>query len=347
MKKSIDERNYGIDLLRIVAMFMVVLLHSLGQGGVLKSVVIGSFQYKVAWLMEICAYGAVDIFALISGYVAYNDKEKKNNYANYVILWFEVVFYGLLITVCFNIYNPSLISIKDYLMAIFPVSNDAYWYFTAYTGLFILMPLLDAGLRNIDNVVCKNMLFLLLVLFSFINTFTDVFKLSKGYSFVWLVILYILGGIIKKCNLGSKLKKYQIILSIVGLFIITYLFKIYGNGKISDLLISYISPTILISAILFIIYFSRIKFNDLGIKIVKFLAPSTFSVYLINTNRLVFKYIIKNMFIFTANQSFLCIIFIPISFSIVFVIGSILIDKLRQLLFQKIQLKYRIEKIIG
>ena len=32
-------RNYGIDLLRIVSMFMVVLLHTLGQGGILKSTV--------------------------------------------------------------------------------------------------------------------------------------------------------------------------------------------------------------------------------------------------------------------------------------------------------------------
>ena len=347
MKKSMVDRNYGIDLLRIVAMFMVVLLHSLGQGGVLKSVVIGSFQYKVAWLMEICAYGAVDIFALISGYVAYNDKEKKINYANYVILWFEVVFYGLLITVCFNIYNPSLISIKDYMMAIFPVSYDAYWYFTAYTGLFILMPLLNAGIRNIDKTTCKKITFLLFLLFSFVNTFTDVFKLSKGYSFTWLVILYIFGGMIKKYNLGNKIKKYQIIISIISLFVITYLLKIYGPVKTTDLLISYTSPTILSSAILFLIWFSRIRLNSFVIKIVKFSSSSVFSIYLINTNRLVFKHIIKDMFIFIANQSFLCIIFIPICFSFMFVVGAILIDKIRQLLFEKIQLKYCIEKIIG
>ena len=32
---SMEERNYGIDLLRIVSMMMVVLLHVLGQGGIL------------------------------------------------------------------------------------------------------------------------------------------------------------------------------------------------------------------------------------------------------------------------------------------------------------------------
>ena len=64
------ERNAGIDLLRIVSMFFVVVLHSLGQGGILFNTAVGSSQYKVAWLLEIFAYGAVDIFALISGYVS-------------------------------------------------------------------------------------------------------------------------------------------------------------------------------------------------------------------------------------------------------------------------------------
>ena len=29
------KRNYGLDLLRMVAMFMVLLLHTMGQGGIL------------------------------------------------------------------------------------------------------------------------------------------------------------------------------------------------------------------------------------------------------------------------------------------------------------------------
>lgn len=29
------QRNYGLDLLRMAAMFMVLLLHTMGQGGIL------------------------------------------------------------------------------------------------------------------------------------------------------------------------------------------------------------------------------------------------------------------------------------------------------------------------
>ena len=74
MKKQ--DRNYGIDLLRILSMVFVIVLHSLGQGGILSASVSQSSQYKAAWLLEIIAFCAVDIFGLISGYVSYNKTTK-------------------------------------------------------------------------------------------------------------------------------------------------------------------------------------------------------------------------------------------------------------------------------
>ena len=70
-----NKRNYGIDFLRILAMFFVVILHSLGKGGLLDNTVVDSPQYKLVWFMEVCAYCAVNIFALISGYVSFKQKE--------------------------------------------------------------------------------------------------------------------------------------------------------------------------------------------------------------------------------------------------------------------------------
>ena len=53
-----DRRNYGIDLLRLVAMFMVVILHVLGQGGVLSATT--GDKHHIAWFLETAAYCAVD-----------------------------------------------------------------------------------------------------------------------------------------------------------------------------------------------------------------------------------------------------------------------------------------------
>ncbi len=54
------KRNYGIDLLRLVLMYMVCMLHTLGQGGILGVCQAGTVEYKAFWFLEILSYCAVD-----------------------------------------------------------------------------------------------------------------------------------------------------------------------------------------------------------------------------------------------------------------------------------------------
>ena len=77
---QIKERNYGIDLLRIISMFMVTLQHFCRQGGLVGTPEDGLSFYILTAFVVIC-YGAVDIFALISGYVMRRSKVKYQNLA--------------------------------------------------------------------------------------------------------------------------------------------------------------------------------------------------------------------------------------------------------------------------
>ena len=64
-----ERRNYGIDLLRMLAMWMVIILHILNKGGVLSAAAPLSAGYEAAKLLEAGAYCAVNCYGLISGYV--------------------------------------------------------------------------------------------------------------------------------------------------------------------------------------------------------------------------------------------------------------------------------------
>lgn len=347
-----NERNYGIDLLRILSMFFVIILHCLGQGGLLWNTDINSIQYKFVWFLEICAYCAVDIFALISGYVSYTDKPKKFKISNYINMWLQIVFFGIFITSIFDFVCPSLISKSDYVIVLFPVINNLYWYFTAYTGLFFLMPFINNGIRMCSNNTMKKTSFVIILLFSATSILFDGFELNGGYSFIWITLIYILGATIKKCDIGNKIKNYQIIIGILFLYIITYLYKIYGfeisifNIKITkDALVSYTSPTVLGVAILYLLKFSQIKFNSFSKKIIAFSAPSAFTIYILNNHRLIWNHVMKNLFITLANQSVIKICISVMIFSSSFVIISILMGKLQLLLFKKIKIKQLIDKI--
>lgn len=352
--KIINNRNYGIDILRVISMLFVIVLHSLGHGGILKTAIVNSPQYKVAWIMEIIAYCAVDIFAIISGYVAYTDKEKDVKYSNYIKLWLEVVFYGLLINIIFNLININFVHITDYIKVLFPVSYELYWYFTAYTGLFILMPIINKGIRNLDNNMLKKVFVIIFVFFSLLGVVFENFELYRGYSFIWITLLYILGMIMKKCNIGSNLSKSKIIIGIVLLYLTTYLYRIYGfdykalNIEITkSLFVSYISPTMVGVSILYVLLFSKFKFNEKINNVIAFLASSSFAIYIINEHKLVKKLIMTNLFVGIANDSIFKIIFYVIGFSIIFVILSILIDKFRIFIFKICKINELSEKIVN
>ena len=57
-----DKRNYGIDLLRILAGFYVIVLHAFGRGGVLENLPEETISFRVVWMLEIISYSAVNIF---------------------------------------------------------------------------------------------------------------------------------------------------------------------------------------------------------------------------------------------------------------------------------------------
>ena len=141
----------------------------------------------------------------------------------------------------------------------------------------------------------------------------------------------------KKCNIGKNLKAWWAIIGIVALIIITYLYKMYGftcDRITKDLLISYCSPTVLGMSILYIIWFSKMKFNNIFKKIIAFASVSSFSIYIINNHALVWDNVMNLLFQSIANGRIRYIILNPIIFSLLFVIGAILIDKVRVVFFK-------------
>lgn len=347
---SEDKRNYGIDLLRIVSMLFIVILHCNFRGGLIPSVNANSIQYKFVWLIEVIAYCAVDIFALITGYVMCDKKGIKIK--NYLNLWLEVVFYSFFITLIFDIYNTNLVSPRDYIYSLLPVTNRQWWYFTAYTGLFFLVPFLNKAINSFSNKQLKIMFLFIIILFSFYDTVANAFNLNKGYSLLWIILLYVLGAIIKKCKILNNGTSYKLFIIMIGLYLITYLYKICGfeyeffNIKITkNLLISYTSPTIVGTSILYILIFSRIKFNDTFKKIISFAAPSAFAVYILNNHICVWNNIMCGLFSRFAYSSIIVIFIYIISFSVLFVVGSILIDKARIKLFKILKVYTITDKI--
>ncbi len=116
-KDKLKQRNFGIDLLKIVSMLLVVILHIIGKGGVLGVVEPGTYRYVASWLVEIGAYCAVNCFALASGYTGFRSSRRPSNL---LLLWLRVLFYSVGITVCFAVLSPDSVTPGQWRAAFLP-----------------------------------------------------------------------------------------------------------------------------------------------------------------------------------------------------------------------------------
>ncbi len=301
------KRNYGIDLLKIIIMFMVVLLHILDEGGVLSNTVKLSDKYWIAWFLECAAFCAVNCFAIISGFVMHNSTAK---ISRILALWLQIVFYSLITTCILWVADPSSVSINSIITAVFPITRKQYWYLSAYFGMYIFVPLLNLIIEKCERQILKRIFILIFIFMCVIPTgmHSDPYNLNSGYSTAWLCLLYLLGGYIEKYNILSKLKKMtsmflfwiSIIVSICFKALIEYCITyVLGNSINISFggwgVISYLSPTIILAAVFLISYFSKLNFSWGGVeRIIKLLSNASLGVYIIHCSPFVWNKVISD-----------------------------------------------------
>lgn len=343
-------RNYGIDGLRILAMMMVIILHLLGQGGVLDRTAWMSGQYQTAWFLEIAAYCAVNCYALISGYVGINGKYK---YYNIVLLWLRVVFYTLGITLIFSLCFPGTIDLRDWVKAVLPVSGGYYWYFTSYFALFFFIPLLNTAISRMTQKQLGALVIGLIAVFSGMQTLLcrEIFGTSSNAW--WLMILYMIGGYIGRYGLWKKQSKGLLLLGYLGAVVLTWLSKmLIEAGKLpfldvfgSNYLVNNTSLTILVSSIFLLLLFERLHTSRTADKVIRFFAPMSFSVYLIHANPLVWDHILVQRFAgYGEYPVWLEVLSVLLTALAIYLLCS-LVDLLRERIFQLLKLKQRLANL--
>lgn len=340
-----EKRNYNIDLFRIIAAFFVTVLHVLGQGGMLKSTSPSEINYWIAWFLEICAYGAVNCFALISGYVMVNKTVKVKNILG---LWFQVLFYSLLFTSLFFVFLPESRSIKNLVVAVMPILGKQWWYVSSYFALCFFIPFLNKAINNISQQTYKKVLLLILFVICCIYCVIpiDAFSLNNGYSAIWLMIVYLFGAYIRKYDICEKITPFKCIIGYFSMIILTFISKItirfltksiFGQAKFENTFISYISITILLSAIFLLLLCLKIKINASVTKFICFVSPAALGVYLIHVHPLIFEFLIKDAFVSFATKTPIAMILCIIVASVAIFVLCAIIELLRIQIFKLIK----------
>lgn len=343
MELTKQKRNYGIDLLRIVSMFMIVMLHSLGHGKALAGAETMSVNYQLLWLLECAAYCAVNCFALVSGYVGLGSRLKLSGI---VQLWLQVFFYHGIFTVVWALLENRPLELLDLL----PIRNNAYWYYTAYFGISFFMPLINGALEQLDKRTAWTCVIGAVLLYSVYPTLLgkDIFKIDGGYHALWLVIIYILGACIRKyapCGNWGKRVWAAGYLAMVLVSWGTLMVKKQTGLQLINL-VQYPSPTILLAAVCLLMLFSKLRTGDGIRKIIALVSPLTFGVYLIHDSMFIRKSLISGTLAEVSAGSTVGMTAKVFCFAAAVFVVCLAIDWLRSKLFQLLRVKEIIAKLI-
>lgn len=343
------ERNYGLDLLRLVSMLMVVVLHTLGHGGLLNATTPYSKTYYVIWLMESFALCAVNCYGILSGYIGI---ERKYSYSNLVTLWMQVLVYSVGITLLAAYLGKVELTLNILRVAFFPVVYGEYWYFTAYVGLFLMMPVINAGLKNMTQHQIDTLLAGCIIMYCVIPTCfsRDPFLFSGGYSFAWLMILYMIGACIQRTNMFSKVRYWWCGAVYVVSSFLAWFFKYYTEKQQiqiekSNLLMLYTTPALLLAAISLFLMFEKIKLPKHSRKLVEIFSPAAFGVYLIHDNGKIREHFISGISTGLAGEGVKTAVFGVAGIVIKIYVICLCVDVIRCRIFSMLKIKERLQRL--
>ncbi len=286
-------KNLGIEVFRIVATFMVIMLHTLGSTAILNSN-IGNDKGSILWLFEIMSYCAVNCFAITSGYVSCKSKFK---ISRILYLWFQVLFIFVVMTVALGFISPKDLDENAYRNMFFPILADLNWYFTAFFGLTFFSPFLNILMQNMSKNQHKYLMAVIFILFCIptrIPEVSDLFQTGGGYSLIWLMAMYIIGGYIRIHGVPKPRNKYKWLAGyfLSTLFVWLWFIIMYditkstlGEAKYHKIFISYTSPFILLAAICLLEFFLGTNIKRGG-KIICGISSVTFGVFVFHTQDL-------------------------------------------------------------
>lgn len=333
-------RNSSIELLRIIAMIMIVFHHFAVHGGFVWET--SSLSFTRFWYNFIIMGGkiGVDVFVLISGYYLINNKNTFCKLDKTLKFVGQVFFYSVVIYFGFALTGMRDVGIKSGIKVLFPITFSQWWFASTYFVLFIFHPFLNRLLHSIDKPSYQKFLQVLIVCWSVIPTFTT--SSFQSNNLLWFITLYCISGYIRLYGLNGKFttKHYCVFLLICSL--LTYMSSViftvlgkkwkifathatyfYGQEKIT---------TLLIALCLFMV-FATLKMNYH--KWINIAASATFGVYLIHDHEFIRQFLWLDLFNNSQYQESLFLI--PYSIIVVTIVYIVctLIDLLRQQVIEK------------
>lgn len=290
-------RMANLELLRCIAMMMVVVLHFLGKGNILGNLTekqLGSTK-TAAWLLESFCIVAVNLYMLISGYFLSTSSFKLSRLLK---LWLQIWVYSVgvgILAYALGICPESEFGTHYLLTLVLPISMGHYWFMTAYIFLYLLLPLIGKTVREMSKGQMQVALGLLLFTFCVLKSFLPA-RLEmdgQGYDFLWYLCVFLTAAYIRRFGWNFLQKKGCAIALYLAAVLAIFggtmgLRQIYLHtgslGLIVKICLEYNHILPLLAAVGLFGVLLKVKVSDGAANIINQIAPYTLGVYLLHEN---------------------------------------------------------------
>ncbi len=351
----IKERKSNFELMRIVAILMIIYYHLIIHGNMLDN----SRNINFTFVNEVIKFFVivhVNLFILLSGYFQCKSKFRLSKVFSLVG---EILFYSIIITVILKLTGLIDIDKVHFIRQIFLTENSGqYWFVKIYLYLYCLSPFINLLIDKLDKNKFKKLLIVLLILISIIPFITGNrgLFLNDGFSLYNAIFIYLIGAYFRIYPVkesyhfkGLTIKGYQTILIVIYLLATLFNYLLYKTSSILVLnnsifneffsniintIFQYQNPIIIVQASALFLFFESLNIGSN--KIINKLASYVLGIYLIHEHFLFQSHIYKLLRIDHGNiYSFRFILYAFLIMLIIFIGGSI-IECLRKFIFKLI-----------
>ena len=334
-------RDSNMELLRIVAMLLVMMVHASYRALPRPDdVAVADNPLSVFLQFLTISYTVigVDVFVMLSGWYGIRPRVIRLSELLFQLLFFGVVCMGIEYAVTGQM--PSKI-----LLNLLLLNPGNYWFVKVYLALYLFAPVLNAFA---DAATHRQFAWVLVGIFGFQIVYGWVFEatdwLRAGYSLPSFMALYLLARFMRIHQPWFTMFKGSTDLCIyigIGAFLTLSVF-ILRHYNLGGFLFFYNSPVVVLEAMFFLLFFSKLHFSS---KCVNWVAASALAVYLTHSNSYLAKYYDGTILRWTTELPYLQFILYCITLIAVVFCASILIDKVRLLLWNPIQKRFNKREI--
>lgn len=339
IKPEMKERDSNMELLRCIAMLLVVLVHidflSLGLP-TREETLHMPISVFMRFLTQSVSVVCVNVFVLLSGWYGIRFNLKRLG-----ALLFLVFFFSILIYVCLAIICPADYLNLSSLSRVFMLNSEDYWFVKSYILLFLFAPFLNALVESEDGRKMVKDILIVFFLFQTIYGWLSIrgaIELEGGYSALSFMGLYLLVRALRHYDYDtSRYSGKQYIYSFCGIALFNALLAFFLARKnliIFGRIFTYTNPLVIFQSLLLVLSFSRFKIKS---KFVNWVAISCFAVYLTHANEFILRPFygrwIKSLF---EEQNSMTFILVVVCTILIIFLVSVLLDKIRLYIWVKI-----------